>query len=53
MGVDPFSGWGGGGKSKENFKNLSRNIKLYAHSAPQNWKLCMFSSILMLNLLVL
>ena len=27
----------------------SRNIKLCAQSTPQNWKLCMFSSIFMLN----
>ena len=34
-------------------KRQSRNIKLCALSAPQNWKLCMFSSIFMLNVIVL
>ena len=30
----------------------SRNIKLYARSAPQKWKLCMFCGIFILNLMV-
>ena len=42
---------GRGGGSKKNVK--SRNVKLCAQSAQQNSKLCMFSSIFMLNLMVL
>ena len=33
-------------------RSVFRNIRLCARSAPQNWKLCMFSSIFMLNLMV-
>ena len=50
-----FSDWEGG-KSKENFNifgALCRNIQFFTRSAPQNWKLCMFSSAFMLNLMVL
>ena len=46
---------GGGGKSYKNVKNCVRkicNITLCAHSAPKNRELCMFSIILMLNLMV-
>ena len=49
-----FSDWWGG-KSKKKFNIFSaqnRNIKLCAQCAPQNLKLCMFSSIFMLNLMV-
>ena len=51
-----FSDWGGGGKSYKKFKNCVRkicNITLCARSAPKNRELCMFSIILMLNLMVL
>ena len=57
-GVDPYFEWGGGwAKSKKissfflSFfaQSTGSNIKLCAWSAPQNLKLCMFSSIFMLN----
>ena len=49
-------GGGGGGQKLEKFQNFLRkicNITLCARSAPKNWELCMFSIILMLNLMVL
>ena len=42
-GVDPFFGWGGGGKS----------LTFCVLRVPKNWKLCKFSSIFMLTLMVL
>ena len=52
-----FSDWGGGGGGG-NFKFFgalraqNHNIQLCTQSAPQNSKLCMLSSIFMLNLMV-
>ena len=56
LGVNPFFGWegGGGGQSKEKFKIFgvlrmqSHNLyilRICTRSAPQNWKLCMFSTV--------
>ena len=59
-GVDPFFGWGGGGAKCEKFLNISgrsaRKVAISNFSGVarrKKLKMCMFSGICMLNLMVL